>query len=116
MHKLHKLHLCGFLFHNSGAFRAALVFGAGLAFSRAGLAGLAFSRAGLAGFGEFRGGGGGVFALPISIIRISDLSFFIIRPVVGPCIGRKDLVMMMMLMAMLMVVENMMKNHGALWR
>ena len=100
---MHKLHLCGFLFHNSGAFRAALVFGAGLA----------FSRAGLAGFGEFRGGGGGVFALPISII--SDLSFFIVRPVVGPCIGRKDLVMMMMLVAMLMVVEDMMKNHGALW-
>ena len=54
MHKLHKLHLCGFLFHNSGAFRAALVFGAGLAFSRAGVA---FSRAGVAFsflFGEFR--------------------------------------------------------------
>ena len=61
MHKLHKLHLCGFLFHNSGAFRAALVFGAGLAFSRAGVAfsraGVAFSRAGVAFsffFGEFR--------------------------------------------------------------
>ena len=56
---MHKLHLCGFLFHNSGAFRAALAFtglafGAGLVFSRAGVA---FSRAGVAFsflFGEFR--------------------------------------------------------------
>ena len=54
-----------------------------------------------------------MFVLSISIF--SDLFFFIVRPVVGPCIGRKDLVMMMMLVAMLVVVEDMVKNHGALW-